>query len=339
MTRYERLPEPYETGHYPDDEIDLRELFATLWSGKWIIILITVLFAAGGVAYALYKPDIYQANALLAPADGDSGGRLGGQLGSLASLAGVNIGSDSSSKTSIAKEVLQSRVFLTDFIHLHELEVPLMATKAWNSRQNQWVYDQEIYNPETGEWGTNQVGESLQPTNWDLVKKFKQSHLSVSENQDNGMVTVSIKSLSPVAAKQWTEWLVKDINEHMRAQDIEEAEASISYLETKLNETNIAGMQQVFYQLIESETRTVMLANAQREYVFKTVDPAVVPQEKSEPKRALIAIIATMLGGMLGVFTVFVRAFIRPPVGRIEQSEIRHPKHDRTTQATTTNTQ
>jgi capsule polysaccharide export protein KpsE/RkpR len=151
----------------------------------------------------------------------------------------------------------------------------------------------------------------LEPTNWDLVKKFKQSHLSVSENQDNGMVTVSVKSLSPVAAKQWTEWLVKDINEHMRAQDIEDAEASINYLEAKLDETNIAGMQQVFYQLIESETRTVMLANAQQEYVFKTVDPAVVPQEKSEPKRVLIAVVVTMVGGMLSVFIVFVRAMLR----------------------------
>ena len=186
-----------------------------------------------------------------------------------------------------------------------------MATKAWSARLSEWVYERQIYNPETGEWGTGENGNSLQPTNWDLVKKFKANHLSVSENKDNGMVTVSVKSLSPVAAKQWTEWLVKDINEHMRAQDIEDAEASINYLEAKLDETNIAGMQQVFYQLIESETRTVMLANAQQEYVFKTVDPAVVPQEKSEPKRALIAIIATMLGGMLGVFIVLIRAFIR----------------------------
>ncbi|HIO03839.1 MAG TPA: LPS O-antigen length regulator [Alphaproteobacteria bacterium] len=311
MTRYERVPEAPETRHYPDDEIDLRELFATLWAGKWIIILITILFTVGGVAYALYKPDIYQANALLAPADRESGGRLGGQLGSLASLAGVNIGEDASSNTVIAKEVMQSRAFLTDFIHRHELQAPLMAIKAWDMRESWWVYNEEIYSPETGEWGTNEDGKSMQPTDWDLVKKFRESHLSVSEDQDNGMVTVSVKSLSPVAAKQWTERLVKDINEHMRAQDIEDAEASINYLEAKLDETNIAGMQQVFYQLIESETRTVMLANAQREYVFKTVDPAVVPQEKSEPKRALIAVIATMLGGMLGVFIVFVRAFIR----------------------------
>ena len=67
----------------------------------------------------------------------------------------------------------------------------------------------------------------------------------------------------------------------------------------------------MFYQLIESETLTFMLANAQSEYIFKTVDPAVVPQERSAPKRQLIAIVATMLGGMLGVFFVFVRAFIR----------------------------
>lgn len=326
MTRYERIPEPSEAGTYPDDEIDLRELFTILWAGKWIILLSTLLFAVGGVVYALYKQDVYQANALLAPAEGSSGSRLGGQLGSLASLAGVSIGEDSSSNTVIAKEVLQSRAFLADFIRRHKLEAPLMATEAWNMRQKEWVYDREIYNLETGEWGTDEDGESLQPTNWDLVKTFRENHLDVSENKDNGMVTVSVKSLSPLAARQWTEWLVKDINEHMRAQDVEEAEASISYLETKLDETNIAGMQQVFYQLIESETRTVMLANAQREYVFKTVDPAVVPQEKSEPKRALIVIIAALLGGMIGVFTVFVRALIHTPVDWMEQSEIRQTK-------------
>jgi uncharacterized protein involved in exopolysaccharide biosynthesis len=300
---------PQQT-YYPDDEIDLRELFATLWAGKWLIIAITILFAAGGVAYALYKPNIYQSSALLAPTDGDSGGGLGGQLGGLASLAGVNIGQDGSNKVVIAKEILQSRAFLTEFIQRHQLEIPLMATTGWSMKREEWVYNRDVYSPDTGQWAMEE-GESLAPTNWDMVKKFRQSHLSVSENKDNGMVTVSVKSLSPPAAKNWTDWLVRDINEHMRKRDIQEAEASINYLEEKLQDTNIAGMQQVFYQLIESETRTVMLANAQKEYVFQTVDPAVVPQEKSEPKRALIAVVATMLGGMLSVFIVFIRAFVK----------------------------
>lgn len=299
------------TNHYPDDEIDLRELFATLWRGKWIIILFTIVFAVAGVFYALSKPNIYQASVLLAPSQDEGGPNISGQLGGLASLAGINIGGGGANQTVMAKEVLQSRAFLTDFIHRHNLTVPLMATEAWSMENQKWVIDRDVYNPETEEWLTDDEGESFKPTDWDMVKTFKENHLSLSENKDTGMVSLNIKNQAPPVAKQWAEWLVQDINEHMREEDIQKAEARIDYLEGKLSETNIAGMQQVFYQLIESETRTVMLASAQQEYVFETVDPAVVPQEKSEPKRALIAIVATMLGGMLGVFTVFVLAFIR----------------------------
>jgi len=304
-----QTPDPQ---NYPDDEIDLRELFATLWRGKWIIILFTIAFAAGGVFYALSKPDIYQSSVLLAPTQDEGGaGGLSGQLGGLASLAGISLGGGGSNQTAMAKAVLQSRAFLAGFIHRHNLSIPLMATEAWDMENGKWVINRDVYNPEADEWLSDEEGESLKPTDWDMVKTFKGGYLSLTNDEETGMVTLNIKSQSPPVAKEWAEKLVHDINEHMREQDVKEAEARIAYLEGKLQETNIAGMQQVFYQLIESETRTVMLANAQDEYIFKTVDPAVVPQEKSEPKRALIAIVATMLGGMLGVFTVFVIAFIR----------------------------
>ncbi|WP_434049435.1 Wzz/FepE/Etk N-terminal domain-containing protein [Marinobacter salarius] len=306
MTRYERVPESPEASHYSDDEIDLRELFVTLWAGKWIIILTTIIFAAAGVAYALYKPNTYQASALLAPAQNDGSTRIGGELSGLASLAGVNLGGGDTNKTTIAKEVLQSRAFLADFILRHQLAAPLVAAESWNQRTERWEYDQETYNPETGEWLLDENGKSLQPTSWELVEAFREQ-LAVSENKDNGMVTVSFTGLSPQAAKQWVGWLVGDINEHMRAQDVEEAEASVTYLEGKLEETTIAGMQQVFYQLIEQETRTIMLANAQRGYVFKTIDPPVAPQEKAGPKRGLIVILATILGIMLATIILFIR--------------------------------
>ncbi|WP_372997174.1 Wzz/FepE/Etk N-terminal domain-containing protein [Marinobacter sp.] len=304
-----------------DDEIDLHELFAILWQGKWIIVATTFLFAAAGVAYALYKPNIYKASVLLAPAqDEGAAGGISGQLGGLASLAGINVGGGGANKTMMAKQILQSRAFLADFIHRHNLSVPLMASEAWDIQKEQWLLNTEVYDSQAGQWLADEDGESQKPTDWDLVKVFRENHLSVSEDKETGMITLNVKSLSPQAAKAWAELLVNDINEHMQMQDVREAEARIAYLETKLNETNIAGMQQVFYQLIESETRTVMLANAQDEYIFKTVDPAVVPQEKSEPKRALIAIVATMLGGMLGVFAVFVRAFIR--IGKQEKGTL-----------------
>ncbi|MDX1694230.1 MAG: Wzz/FepE/Etk N-terminal domain-containing protein [Ketobacteraceae bacterium] len=300
-------PEPY----YQDGEIDLRELFCIIWAGKWVIILMTFAFAVGGVTYALQKPDIYQASALLAPTEEDSRPKLGGQLQGLANLAGVNLGAEGSRKTVIAKEVLQSRAFLSDFIRRHGLAVPLLGTAGWDMRENEWIYNTEIFDPDTSKWKVDDSEHSLKPTDWDLVNKFRNEHLTVSENEENGMVTVSVVSQSPVAAKQWVDWIIHDINEHMRNQHIEEAEARIQYLKKKLTETDIAGMQKVFYQLIESETRAVMLASVRQEYVFRTIDPAVVPQEKSGPKRGFIAMVSTMLGFMLGVFVLLIRAVLR----------------------------
>lgn len=192
MTNYEPLREKAFAQHDYDDEIDLRQLFVTLWTGKWLILAITILFAAGGVAYALSKPNIYQSSALLAPANEEGGIEgISGQLGGLANLAGISIGSGGSNQTVIAKEVLRSRAFLADFIERYNLAVPLMAVNGWNIEKSEWLYDREVYNPETDQWLPDEGGKSQKPTDWDLVKAFKEHHLSVSENKENGMVTVS----------------------------------------------------------------------------------------------------------------------------------------------------
>ena len=52
-----------------------------------------------------------------------------------------------------------------------------------------------------------------------------------------------------------------------------------------------------------------MLAEVRPEYVFKTIDPAIAPEKKSKPSRALICIIGTFIGGVLGVVLVAIRHF------------------------------
>ena len=74
-----------------DAEIDLRELWNVIWRGKWIIIVVTAIFAVVSASYVLSLPNIYRSEALLAPTDADQNGGftgVAGQLGGLASLAG-----------------------------------------------------------------------------------------------------------------------------------------------------------------------------------------------------------------------------------------------------------
>ena len=62
-----KTPEGY------DDEIDLRELFSVLWQGKISIVIGGLLGAILSVGYALSLPNIYTAEALMAPKAEGSG--------------------------------------------------------------------------------------------------------------------------------------------------------------------------------------------------------------------------------------------------------------------------
>jgi LPS O-antigen subunit length determinant protein (WzzB/FepE family) len=303
-----------QAGFY-EDEIDLRELFLTLWNAKWLIIGITAVFAIGSVVVALALPNIYRAEALLAPAaQEESGGALSGlasQFGGLASLAGISMGSSSVDKTTLAIETMQSRQFLARFIEEHDILVPLFATDKWVLSTNELQLDEDVYDADTGEWLRDvEPPFTPQPSVQEAHEVFRDI-LSVSQNADSGLVRVAIEHKSPYVAADWVRWLVKDVNRYMRETDIAEARLSIQFLQQQINATSIAEMQQLLFQLIQEQTKTIMLAEVRPEYVLKTIDPAVAPEEEAKPSRALICIFGTMLGGMLACLFVLLRQAFR----------------------------
>ncbi|MBD1573269.1 LPS chain length-determining protein [Vibrio sp. S17_S38] len=59
-------PQHYYPQQPQDDEIDLRELFAALWKGKWIIIACTFICTALAIAYALMAKEQWSSTAKVA---------------------------------------------------------------------------------------------------------------------------------------------------------------------------------------------------------------------------------------------------------------------------------
>ncbi|TOC15663.1 LPS O-antigen length regulator, partial [Vibrio parahaemolyticus] len=89
-----RSMEQSEMSNLSNNEVDIIDLIKALWRGKWLIIASTVIFALGSILFALSQPNIYQADALLAPTETSNGGglsKMAGQFGGLAALAGVNL--------------------------------------------------------------------------------------------------------------------------------------------------------------------------------------------------------------------------------------------------------
>tara|TARA_B100000674_G_C37869468_1_gene928745 strand:+ start:87 stop:1022 length:936 start_codon:yes stop_codon:yes gene_type:complete len=297
-----------------DDEIDLRELFGVLWSGSKKIIAITTIFSIVSVFYALSVPNQYKATALLAPAQSDSSDLSGalGQLGGLASLAGVNIGRGESSEAQIAQEIMTSWSFIESFIAEKNIAVEVYAAEGWNRESNELIINEDLYDVMTKTWlvENDNTGEVGPPSSWKLFKSFSK-RLEVSEDKQLGMVSVSIEYYSPLLAKQWLDIYVEAINAHMQQRQMAKVTSNINYLQAQIEKTSIAEMREVFYSIIEEQTKNKMLAEASPEYAFVTVSQSMVPEKKSQPQRALICILGTLLGGILSVLLVLAMHYSR----------------------------
>jgi LPS O-antigen subunit length determinant protein (WzzB/FepE family) len=296
-----------------DDEIDLRELFGVLWAGKIKIIAITALFAIASVIYALSVPNQYKATALLAPAQSDGGGLSGalGQLGGLASLAGVTLGGGESSEGQIAQEIMKSWSYIEGFIAENNIAVEVFAAQGWSKGSNELQINESVYDTENKQWlGESEAGVAGPPSSWSLFQAFS-GRLAVSEDKKSGLVSVSIEYYSPQIAKQWVDMYVESINRFMQQRQVDKVTRNIAYLQEQIGKTSIAEMQEVFYSIIEEQTKSKMLAEASPDYAFVAVGPSMVPEQKSQPKRALICILGTLLGGMLSVLLVLVMHYAR----------------------------
>ena len=297
-----------------DDEVDLLELWSVIWSGKWQIITITFVFAVGLVVYALWLPDIYRTEVLLAPVAQEESGGLGGNLGQLsglASLAGINLDGASAEVTmkSRALAIVQSRFFIQDFFETHDLLVPFMGSKPGEASGTIEI-DPELYDETTQQWIREpSPAGNLIPSGQEVYEAFSEI-LSITEDELTGLVTISLEWYEPRLIKQWMDLLVEDLNNYMREQDTIEAERAIEYLNSRLQETSLVEMRNVFFNLIQQQTQQVMLADSRQEYALETIDPAVVPEIKSAPRRSIICILITLLGGMLSVLIVLLKHYL-----------------------------
>lgn len=287
-----------------NDEIDIREVFLVLWSQKLLILLITSIFAMSSVFYALSLPNKYKAEVVLAATDSESGGLSAalGQLGGLASLAGVNIQSDTASESKIAQEIMKSWSFVEQFINDNNISVEVYAAIDWDQTSNRLLINPELFDQDKEEWLIidQNTGDPRQPSSWELYTSFSQI-FSLTQDQKTGLIYASIEYFSPELAKEWLDNYVFAINKHMQNRQVEKVSNNIRYLEDQIDKTSITEMKEVFYTIIGEQTKNKMVAAASPDYAFVTVSPSMIPGQKSGPDRATLCILITLVGAFLSM--------------------------------------
>ena len=276
-----------------------------------------LLAAALSVLIALNIPNKYRSEALLTPrtSGGAAGGLVGqmaSQVGGLASLAGIELGGlGEKGIVTTALEILQSRYFFEKYLY-DEILIEMMAVESWDEATGRLILDPSLYEEAKNTWVREAADARLKakPSVQEAYIHFASEYLNVSQDRNTAFITVSITHLSPIVAKKWVERMVNGINEEVRARDLEEAQKSVEFLRQQRKETNIVSLSEVFAELIEQQTKTMMLANASKEYVFQVIEPPVAPEFKSEPQRAIICILGTFFGFMTSIIFVLLNFFL-----------------------------
>jgi uncharacterized protein involved in exopolysaccharide biosynthesis len=275
------MEQPNPPQYSYDDEIDLWELWETIWSGRWLIVAITGVFTLSGVTYALLAQEWYKADVVLAPAvkKGAASGALA-QFGGLASLAGISLpGAGEGEPVAVLKSKDFARSFITD---LNLMPVLL----------------------EDADFGDKK------PDIRDAVKNFDKNVRTVVEDKKSGLVTLSIRWKDADTAAEWANLLVKRLNDRLRTQAEAESERNVAYLQREIAATSVVSLQQSMGRVLEGEMQKLMLARGNEEFAFKVIDRATPPKRRVAPKRTLIALVSLLAGGFLGILAVFVRKAI-----------------------------
>ncbi len=275
-------------------EIDVRAIWQAVIQRKAIVATTAVVFTAFAVYLAMTATWIYRGETTIAQGhdtgtDGMTG--LAGQFGGIASLAGINLSGAAQDQERMG--VLRSRHLVEEFIKRNGA-LPLLSR-----------------------------GAKTPPTLWVAVENFRKTCLLINEDRVKGLTKVSIDWTDPATAASWANSFVALANEILRTRAMDEANRNIDYLNQQVAHTNVVELQTLMYNLIEQETKSLMLAKGRVEYAFTIVDPAVTSEKRISPRRTLMVltglVIGLFLGGLIAVIYDSVQRRRRDAAGQPNQ--------------------
>tara|TARA_Y100001972_G_scaffold128999_1_gene193310 strand:- start:1116 stop:2204 length:1089 start_codon:yes stop_codon:yes gene_type:complete len=242
-----------------DDQIDLFELFQLVWSRRGLILKITFAFILLGIFIIITTPKEYTTSCILIPEAVPTESRLGGSIGGLASIAGIDLGGLGGSSLNINpglyRSVAQSTPFLLELLeeeyYFKKLERKLTIRDyfidyyernalAWliglPFKLLKWIkgpYEApEIIMTEKG-----LIALSYQ--DFDIIQNLK-DRISVNMDWDLNIVSISVEMQDPMVAAQITTFTKDYITNYVTKYSLSKSNDQLDFINEQYLEKKAA---------------------------------------------------------------------------------------------------
>lgn len=293
-----------------EDEIDLRELFSTIWQNKFIIAIFALLITSFAILYALQKPNIYNSSTVLILKD-NSKPSIGGGAAAMAAMAGIDLGGGGGGIdiAGLFKNLLGNYSFHKNIIEKYKIDQMLSIENieknfvfAANKKE---VYDFFKFTPNIEE---REQEEIIFDTYEDL-----KNILSTSTDKESGAITLSAKFEDRFVTKKLLEIYLLEMSNYIKKLDLKEIDDQVKYYEKELFDAKNLDLKSNINELLSALVKKKVLSQSGEFYMVKQLTKPKVPyiKDKEGPKRALIIIVAFITSIILGIFFIFFKEFIK----------------------------
>lgn len=321
--------------------IDFKALFAVLWSNKWLIIGITCLFVAGGAYYAFTAREEFVSEGKVLPEVSGSGKSLGGLAG-LAALGGFDLGAGATGSDAIRPDlypdVIASTPFYLSILKQRFLtkDADSVVFEAYYHHIIEENKDPKELKLKSFKAKPNGVIVINQITE-DRIKDLRE-RIAATIDKKSGVINITAKMPDPVIAAQVANYAMNYLTSYVSDYRTEKIKQEVDFLGRKVAAARgdfykDQARKATYADQFSAPTIRLQAADIQRERleseyklssnvynellkkyeeakiklqqetpIFQVLDPPVVPNLKSEPKKAIILIAASFAGLFLACF-------------------------------------
>ena len=312
-----------------DDEIDFIEILKKIYKSKKIILIISFFFALLGVTFALQSPVKYSSETIFITQNQESNSS---SLSGVASLVGINLGTSNfggeipssmypqvSNSPKFKRLLLNSYIDFDNKINLKQYLIDYYKLNIENDKINPDLYISELEND-----------------CFKIIDKI----ITININQKDGFI--SLLSTLPVAeysanltinAKEILQEIIIDNKIESANQNLifsqqqleekklifDEIQAKLAYFsDSNLNSVNsfvinernkLEAEFQIINAVVTELSKQVEQAKLQVSKdtpVFSTIKEAVIPVERTSPKRTQIVLIFGFIGLIISIISVLI---------------------------------
>lgn len=297
-----------------DDEIDLKELAATLWQAKRLIASCVAAALVLAAAYLWIAERKYTVRYTFLPASTEDSGNQFSGLGGLASLAGVSLPSGGTNDFKTFQMLLQSE----------EAASHLMKDKDLLKRifPLEWDEDEQTFvEPSTSLRGiilrgiktalTGETRPDYMPPNAGRVAFWLEEAFSKSEDRDTGFLTLSSETPDPALIVDVMSATTKITDRIIRDRFVERGQESVDFYQQKIASARSREHREALAQLIAQEEQKLMLAYSSSYFVAQPLTTPSVSLRPTSPKASLVLALSIVLGAFLGAAVTLIRKALK----------------------------